>query len=160
MDLMMLLKEELICFGRERKLLVIGYGDVVKGSADSLAQQKMIVDVTEVDPICAMQACFDGFSVVSAYEDGEVTKDGTKLRPRLIEKYDLVVTTTGNVNVLDKFMLDALKSGCVICNIGHFDNEIDINYLKTFDWYEVKPGVHKVKKVKMIIYYYWAKALG
>ncbi len=129
-----------------KKALVIGYGDVGKGSADSLAQQKMIVDVTEVDPICAMQACFDGFSVVSAYEGGEVTNDGTRLNKELLKKYDLVVTSTGNVNVLDKFMLDALKSGCVICNIGHFDNEIDIKYLKTFDWYEVKPGVHKVRR--------------
>ena len=127
-----------------KKALVIGYGDVGKGSADSLAQQKMIVDVTEVDPICAMQACFDGFSVVSAYEEGEVTNDGTNLNQELLRKYELVVTTTGNVNVLDKFMLDALKTGCVICNIGHFDNEIDIKHLKTFDWYEVKPGVHKV----------------
>ena len=129
-----------------KKALVIGYGDVGKGSAGSLSQQKMIVDVTEVDPICAMQACFDGFSVVSAYEGGEVTNDGTKLNQELLKKYDLVVTTTGNVNVLDKFMLDALKSGCVICNIGHFDNEIDIKHLKTFDWYEVKPGVHKVRR--------------
>ena len=127
-----------------KKALVIGYGDVGKGSADSLAQQKMIVDVTEVDPICAMQACFDGFSVVSAYEDGEVTNNGTKLNQELLKKYDLVVTTTGNVNVLDRFMLDALKSGCVICNIGHFDNEIDVEYLRTFDWYEIKPGVHKI----------------
>ena len=129
-----------------KRALVIGYGDVGKGSADSLAQQKMIVDITEVDPICAMQACFDGFSVVSAYEGGEVTNDGKKLNQELLKKYDLVVTTTGNVNVLDKFMLDALKSGCVICNIGHFDNEIDIKHLKTFEWYEVKPGVHKVKR--------------
>ena len=72
-------------------------------------------------------------------------------------KYDLVVTTTGNVNVLDRYMLNELKSGCVVCNIGHFDNEIDIKYLKTFEWYEVKPGVHKVLKAKMIIYYYWVK---
>ncbi len=129
-----------------KKALVIGYGDVGKGSADSLKQQKMIVDVTEIDPICAMQACFDGFCVVSAYEDGEVTKDGTRLNKDLLRKYDLVVTTTGNVNVLDKFMLDALKSGCVVCNIGHFDNEIDIKHLKSFEWYEVKPGVHKVQR--------------
>ena len=129
-----------------KKALVIGYGDVGKGSAESLIQQKMIVDVTEVDPICAMQACFDGFSVVSAYEGGEVTNDGGNLNQELLKKYDLVVTTTGNVNVLDKYMLDALKSGCVICNIGHFDNEIDINHLKTFEWYKVKPGVHKVKR--------------
>jgi len=129
-----------------KKALVIGYGDVGKGSADSLAQQKMIVDITEVDPICAMQACFDGFSVVSAYAGGEVSNDGVKLNHEMLKKYDLVVTTTGNVNVLDKFMLDALKSGCVICNIGHFDNEIDIKHLKTFKWYEVKPGVHKIQR--------------
>ena len=106
----------------------------------------MIVDVTEVDPICAMQACFDGYSVVSAYKGGEVTSNGEKLNQELLKKYDLVVTTTGNVNVLDKFMLGALKSGCVICNIGHFDNEIDIAYLKNFEWYEIKPGVHKVER--------------
>jgi adenosylhomocysteinase len=127
-----------------KKALVIGYGDVGKGSADSLMQQKMIVDVTEVDPICAMQACFDGFSVVSAYRDGNVSDDGANLDTHLLKKYDLIVTTTGNINVLDRHMLDSLKSGCVVCNIGHFDNEIDIQYLKTFDWYEVKPGVHKV----------------
>ena len=127
-----------------KKALVIGYGDVGKGSADSLAQQKMIVDVTEVDPICAMQACFDGFSVVSAYEEGEVTNDGTNLNHELLRKYDLVVTTTGNINVLDKYMLDSLKSGCVISNIGHFDNEIDVQYLKKYEWYKVKQGVHKV----------------
>tara|TARA_A100001015_G_scaffold105335_1_gene116843 strand:+ start:981 stop:2339 length:1359 start_codon:yes stop_codon:yes gene_type:complete len=127
-----------------KKALVIGYGDVGKGSADSLMQQKMIVDVTEVDPICAMQACFDGFALVSAYVDGEVSNDGSGLDEDLLKKYDLVVTTTGNINVLDKHMLDALKSGCVVCNIGHFDNEIDVKYLKTYDWYEVKPGVHKV----------------
>tara|TARA_A100000164_G_scaffold28130_1_gene21875 strand:+ start:690 stop:2048 length:1359 start_codon:yes stop_codon:yes gene_type:complete len=129
-----------------KKALVIGYGDVGKGSAESLMQQKMIVDVTEVDPICAMQACFDGYSVVSAYKDGKVDTSGLNVNKELLKKYDLVVTTTGNINVLDRFMLEALRSGCVICNIGHFDNEIDIEYLKEFKWYEVKPGVHKVIK--------------
>ena len=129
-----------------KKALVIGYGDVGKGSADSLMQQKMIVDVTEVDPICAMQACFDGYSVVSAYKNGIVDNEGHNLNLELLNKYDLVVTTTGNINVLDKFMLDSLRSGCVVCNIGHFDNEIDVEYLKSFEWYEVKPGVHKVIK--------------
>ena len=129
-----------------KKALVIGYGDVGKGSADSLMQQKMVVDVTEVDPICAMQACFDGFSVVSAYKDGIIDRKGKNLDSKLLKKYDLVVTTTGNINVLDKFMLDELRSGCVVCNIGHFDNEIDVEYLKTYDWYEVKTGVHKVIK--------------
>ena len=131
-----------------KKALVIGYGDVGKGSAESLAQQKMIVDITEVDPICAMQACFDGYSVVSAYKNGDVSDDGSNLDKELLKKYDLIVTTTGNINVLDKFMLSSLKSGCVVCNIGHFDNEIDINYLKKFDWYEIKPGVHKVLRTK------------
>ena len=131
-----------------KKALVIGYGDVGKGSADCLMQQKMIVDVTEVDPICAMQACFDGFSVVSAYKDGQIEENGKNLDKNLLKKYDLVVTTTGNINVLDKFMLDALSSGCVVCNIGHFDNEIDVNYLRTFSWYEIKPGVHKVLRSK------------
>jgi len=131
-----------------KKALVIGYGDVGKGSADSLMQQKMIVDVTEVDPICAMQACFDGYSVVSAYKNGEVQENGKNLDSDLLKKYDLIVTTTGNVNVLDRFMLDALSTGCVICNIGHFDNEIDVKYLKKYDWYEIKTGVHKVKRSK------------
>ena len=81
----------LICFFQEKKHLVIGYGDVGKGSADSLMQQKMIVDVTEVDPICAMQACFDGFSVVSAYKDGDVDdNDGFNLDAELLKKYDLL----------------------------------------------------------------------
>jgi len=127
-----------------KKALVIGYGDVGKGTADALNNQKMIVDVTEVDPICAMQACFDGFSVVSAYENGEIDTAGANLDKTLMKKYDLVVTTTGNVNVLDKYMLDALKSTCVVCNIGHFDNEIDVTHLKKYEWYEIKPGVHKV----------------
>ena len=126
--------------------VVAGYGDVGKGTADALNNQKMIVDVTEVDPICAMQACFDGYSVVSAYKGGDVDESGLNIDKALLAKYDLVVTTTGNVNVLDKFMLDALKSSTVICNIGHFDNEIDVAYLKKYDWYEIKPGVHKVNR--------------
>ncbi len=131
-----------------KKALVIGYGDVGKGSAESLKQQKMIVDVTEIDPICGMQACFDGFSLVSAYKNGNVTNDGTNLNKELLKKYDLVVTTTGNINVLDKYMLKELSSGCVVCNIGHFDNEIDVEFLKTYEWYEVKPGVHKILRSK------------
>ena len=126
-----------------KKALVIGYGDVGKGTADALNNQKMIVDITEVDPICAMQACFDGYSVVSAYNNGD-TDNPKNINRSLLKKYDLVVTTTGNINVLDRYMLDSLKSSCVVCNIGHFDNEIDIAYLKKYDWYEVKPGVHKV----------------
>tara|TARA_B100001059_G_scaffold236559_1_gene287769 strand:- start:6384 stop:7736 length:1353 start_codon:yes stop_codon:yes gene_type:complete len=131
-----------------RKALVIGYGDVGKGSAESLSQQKMIVSVSEVDPICAMQACFDGYEVVSAYKNGKVTANGKGLDEDLLKKFDLVVTTTGNINVLDKHMLDALKSSCVVCNIGHFDNEIDVAYLKKYEWVEIKDGVHKIIRGK------------
>ena len=126
-----------------KKALVIGYGDVGKGTADALNSQKMIVDITEVDPICAMQACFDGYCVVSAYKNGD-TDSPKNINKSLLKKYDLVVTTTGNINVLDRHMLDSLKSSCVICNIGHFDNEIDVKYLKKYDWHEIKPGVHKI----------------
>ena len=127
-----------------RKALVIGYGDVGKGSAESLSQQKMIVSISEIDPICAMQACFDGYEVVSPYKKGKVSKSGKNVDKELLSKFDLVVTTTGNVDVLDKFMLNSLKSGCVVCNIGHFDNEIDVKYLKKYKWLKIKDGVHKV----------------
>ncbi|MCP4212547.1 MAG: adenosylhomocysteinase [Halieaceae bacterium] len=128
-----------------KKALVIGYGDVGKGSSQSLRQEGMIVKIAEVDPICAMQACMDGFEVVSAYNDG--INDGTaaSVNRDLLQSTDLVVTTTGNYNVCDEHMLQALKSGAVVCNIGHFDNEIDTAFMRrTWDWEEVKPQVHKV----------------
>ena len=128
-----------------KKALIIGYGDVGKGSAQSLRQEGMIVKIAEVDPICAMQACMDGFEVVSAYIDG--INDGTpeSINKQIMENIDLVVTTTGNYNVCDANMLNALSSGSVVCNIGHFDNEIDTAYMRSnWDWEEVKPQVHKV----------------
>ena len=128
-----------------KKALVIGYGDVGKGSSQSLRQEGMIVKIAEIDPICAMQACMDGFEVVSAYKDG--INDGTaaSVNRDLLQSTDLVVTTTGNYNVCDEHMLQALKSGAVVCNIGHFDNEIDTAFMRrTWDWEEVKPQVHKV----------------
>jgi adenosylhomocysteinase len=125
-----------------KKALVIGYGDVGKGSAQSLRQEGMIVKITEVDPICAMQACMDGFEVVSAYHQGDA-KQGINLE--LLAKTDLLVTTTGNVNACDRDMLKALKKGCVVCNIGHFDNEIDTAYMRShWEWEEIKAQVHKV----------------
>tara|TARA_A100001015_G_C15030146_1_gene732747 strand:- start:815 stop:2161 length:1347 start_codon:yes stop_codon:yes gene_type:complete len=129
-----------------KKALVIGYGDVGKGTAESLMNQKMIVDVSEIDPICAMQACFDGFTVVSPYIDGCPSIDGSTINKELLKKYDLVVTTTGNINVLNKYMLMGLKTGCCVCNIGHFDNEIDVDFLRKFDWLKIKEGVHKVMR--------------
>jgi len=128
-----------------KRALVIGYGDVGKGSAQSLRQEGMIVRITECDPMCAMQACMDGFEVVSTFIDG--VNDGTDsaVDRALLSTTDLLVTTTGNVNVCNAAMLRALKSGAVVCNIGHFDNEIDTAYMRThWQWEEVKPQVHKI----------------
>ncbi|WP_143735478.1 adenosylhomocysteinase [Microbulbifer mangrovi] len=128
-----------------KKALVIGYGDVGKGSAASLRQEGMIVKVTEVDPICAMQACMDGFELVSPYING--VNDGSEscINKELLANTDLIVTTTGNVNVCDANMLKALKSGAVVSNIGHFDNEIDTAFMRNnWEWQEVKPQVHKI----------------
>nr|WP_317450650.1 adenosylhomocysteinase [Phytohalomonas tamaricis] len=128
-----------------KQALVIGYGDVGKGSAASLRQEGMIVKVAEVDPICAMQACMDGYEVVSPYVDGTNDESGDSVDKALLGKIDLVVTTTGNINVCDAAMLKALKKAAVVCNIGHFDNEIDTAYMrKNWAWEEVKPQVHKV----------------
>ncbi|MEK9711237.1 MAG: adenosylhomocysteinase [Thalassolituus sp.] len=132
-----------------KKALVIGYGDVGKGSAASLRQEGMIVKVTEIDPICAMQACMDGYEVVSPYINGENLGTLECVDGELLGKTDLIVTTTGNVNVCDKFMLQKLKNGAVVCNIGHFDNEIDTAFMReNWEWEEVKPQVHKVYRDK------------
>jgi adenosylhomocysteinase len=132
-----------------KKALVVGYGDVGKGSAQSLSQEGMIVKVTEIDPICAMQACMDGYEVVSPYKDG--INDGTPacINTELLQNTDLIVTTTGNVDVCDANMLVALKSGAVVCNIGHFDSEINTAYMRE-NWTleEVKPQVHRVIRGK------------
>lgn len=128
-----------------KRALVIGYGDVGKGSALSLRQEGMIVRITEVDPICAMQACMDGFEVVSTFNDG--INDGTPacINTDLLSTTDLLVTSTGNFNVCNAAMLNALKCGAVVCNIGHFDNEIDTAYMReNWEWEEVKPQVHKI----------------
>ncbi|SDR69171.1 adenosylhomocysteinase [Halopseudomonas xinjiangensis] len=130
-----------------KQALVIGYGDVGKGSAASLRQEGMIVKVSEVDPICAMQACMDGYEVVSPYKDG--INDGTDgcVDAALLGKIDLLVTTTGNANVCDAGMLKALKKRALVCNIGHFDNEIDTAFMrKNWGWEEVKPQVHKIHR--------------
>jgi len=128
-----------------KRALVIGYGDVGKGSAQSLRQEGMIVRVTEIDPICAMQACMDGFEVVSPYNDGVYDGSAGSINRELLHMIDLLVTTTGNYNVCNADMLRSLKSGAVVCNIGHFDNEIDTAFMRReWQWEEVKPQVHKV----------------
>ena len=125
-----------------KKAVVIGYGDVGKGSAQSLRQEGMIVKVTEIDPICAMQACLDGFEVVSTHIGGQTDLG---VNTELLGNTDLLVTSTGNYNVCGSDVLAALKSGCVVCNIGHFDNEIDTAFMRdNWQWEEIKPQVHKV----------------
>ena len=130
-----------------KQALVIGYGDVGKGSAQSLRQEGMIVKISEIDPICAMQACMDGYELVSPYLNGLNDGSEASIDRALLGKIDLIVTTTGNVNVCDANMLKALKARAVVCNIGHFDNEIDTAFMrKHWAWEEVKPQVHKVHR--------------
>ncbi|OOS25945.1 adenosylhomocysteinase [Moraxella pluranimalium] len=125
-----------------RRALVIGYGDVGKGSAQSLRQEGMIVRVSEIDPICAMQACMDGYEVVSPFIGGDQAQG---VNTALLQDTDLIVTTTGNYHVCNSEMLKALKSTAVVCNIGHFDTEIDTQFMRdNWKWVEVKPQVHQV----------------
>ncbi len=128
-----------------KRALVVGYGDVGKGSAQSLRQEGMIVRVVEVDPICAMQACMDGFEVVSAYNNGVNTGKLEDVNKVLMADTDLIVTCTGNADVCDRNMLQTIKRGAVVCNIGHFDNEIDTAYMREhWRWETVKDQVHQI----------------
>jgi adenosylhomocysteinase len=112
--------------------VVCGYGDVGKGSAESLRGAGARVLVTEVDPICALQAAMEGFEVVTLEEAA----------PRA----DIVVTATGNRDVLMVDDMRKLKDMAIVCNIGHFDNEIDVLGLRNFKWTNVKPQVDLVEK--------------
>jgi len=111
--------------------LVCGYGDVGKGSAESLSQAGARVSVTEVDPICALQAAMDGYSVVRV-ED-------------VVDDCDIFVTATGNKDVLTVDQMRAMKDMAIVCNIGHFDNEIQVEALHNFKWTNVKPQVDLVQ---------------
>jgi len=128
-----------------KRALVIGYGDVGKGSAQSLRQEGMIVRVVEIDPICAMQACMDGYELVSPYKGGLNTGKLEDIDADLLSKTDLIVTCTGNVNVCDANMLTKVSSNAIVCNIGHFDTEIDTKFMReNWKWQEVKPQVDKI----------------
>jgi len=128
-----------------KRALVIGYGDVGKGSAQSLRQEGMIVRIVEIDPICAMQACMDGYEVVSPYNGGNNTGLVEDINTMLLKDTDLLVSCTGNTNVCDSSMLQTLKRGAVVCNIGHFDNEIDTTYMReNWRWDKVKDQVHQI----------------
>ena len=110
--------------------LVLGYGDVGKGSAQSLRGLGATVWITEVDPICALQAAMEGYRVVRL-ED-------------VVEQIDIFVTTTGNFNIIRHEHLIKMKDQAIVCNIGHFDNEIDIASLEKYEWEEIKPQVDHV----------------
>ena len=110
---------------------VAGFGDVGKGSAASLRQAGCRVMVTEVDPICALQAAMEGFEVVTM-EDAA---------PRA----DIFVTTTGNKDIITVDHMREMKERAIVCNIGHFDTEIDVAGLRNFTWHEIKPQVDEVE---------------
>ena len=111
--------------------VVAGFGDVGKGSAASLRQAGCRVIVTEIDPICALQAAMEGFEVTTMEEAA----------PR----GDIFVTTTGNVDVITVDHMRAMKHRAIVCNIGHFDSEIQIAALRNYKWHNVKPQVDEVE---------------
>ncbi len=111
--------------------VVAGYGDVGKGSAQSLAGAGARVVVTEIDPICALQAAMDGYEV--------------KTMEQAIGEGDIFVTTTGNKDVITADHMRAMKDMAIVCNIGHFDNEIQVSALRNYKWRNVKPQVDLIE---------------
>ena len=111
--------------------IVAGFGDVGKGSAASLRQSGARVMVTETDPICALQAAMEGYEVVVMDES--------------IKEADIVVTATGNKDIVTADHMRLMKDRAILCNIGHFDNEIQVDALKNYKWTEIKPQVHEIE---------------
>jgi adenosylhomocysteinase len=111
--------------------IVAGFGDVGKGSAASLRQSGARVMVTEADPICALQAAMEGYEVV--------------LMDEAISNADIVVTATGNRDIVTADHMRKMKDRSILCNIGHFDNEIQVEALKNYKWTEIKPQVHEIE---------------
>ena len=111
--------------------IVAGFGDVGKGSAASLRQAGARVMITETDPICALQAAMEGYEVV--------------LMDEAIKDADIVVTATGNKDIVTADHMREMKDRAILCNIGHFDNEIQVEALKNYKWDEVKPQVHEIE---------------
>ena len=110
--------------------IVAGFGDVGKGSAASLRQSGARVMVTETDPICALQAAMEGYEVV--------------LMDEAIKEADIVVTATGNKDIVTADHMREMKDRAILCNIGHFDNEIQVEALRNYKWDEIKPQVHEI----------------
>ncbi|XP_065813438.1 S-adenosylhomocysteine hydrolase-like protein 1 isoform X2 [Labrus bergylta] len=115
-----------------KQVVVCGYGEVGKGCCAALKALGTVVHVTEVDPICALQACMDGFRVVKLSE--------------VLRQADMVITCTGNKNVVIREHLDKMKNGCIVCNMGHSSVEIDLESLRTAElrWQRVRPQVDHV----------------
>ncbi len=110
--------------------VIAGYGDVGKGSAQAMAALRAQVWVTEIDPICALQAAMEGYKVVTMEE--------------AVDKADIFVTATGNYNVITREHMNRMKDQAIVCNIGHFDNEIDVAGIEDLQWEEIKPQVDHV----------------
>ena len=110
--------------------VIAGYGDVGKGCAQSLSALGATVWVTEIDPICALQAAMEGYRVVTMND--------------ACSKADIFVTATGNYHVINKKHMEQMKDQSIVCNIGHFDNEIDIESLQKLEWINIKPQVDHI----------------
>ncbi len=110
--------------------VVLGYGDVGKGCAQALRGMGATVWVTEIDPICALQAAMEGYRVVNMDE--------------IASQVDIAITATGNVGVITHAHMNAMKHRAIVCNIGHFDSEIDVASLKDYPWEAVKPQVDEI----------------
>ena len=110
--------------------IVCGYGDVGKGCAQAFRGLGATVWITEIDPICALQAAMEGYRVVK-FND-------------VCDKADIVVTATGNYHVVSGPQMERMKNQSIICNIGHFDNEIDVTYLQQYEWENIKPQVDHI----------------
>lgn len=112
--------------------IVCGYGDVGKGSAQSLRGLGATVWVTEIDPICALQAAMEGYRVVNLEDEG------------VVEQADIFVTATGNYDIIRHEHMERMKDQAIVCNIGHFDNEINIASLENYEWINIKEQVDQV----------------
>ncbi|GAA0232120.1 adenosylhomocysteinase [Castellaniella daejeonensis] len=112
--------------------IVCGFGDVGKGCAQALAALRAQVWVTEVDPICALQASMEGYRVVDLND------------PDVVEQADIFVTATGNYHVIDRDHLYRMKDQAIVCNIGHFDSEINVASVEDLPWEEIKPQVDHI----------------
>jgi adenosylhomocysteinase len=118
------------CLIGGKVVVVAGYGDVGKGCAEAMAGQGARVIVTEIDPICALQATMDGYQVTTMDEAAPIA--------------DIFVTTTGCCDVITEAHMRKMKSGAIVCNIGHFDSEIQVAKLKKYNWINIKPQVDKI----------------